>query len=202
MSLVIVDTGCANLSSVKFAFERLDIKAFISADPSKIASADKVLIPGVGAAPYAMAQIKERGLLETLQNLSQPTLGICLGMQLLFDTLTEGALNTEKLETQGLGLIPGRVGPLDTKGAPSPHMGWNALNIGKETTLLSGINTGDYAYFVHSYAVPLGDYTVASAAYGDEFSAIVQHENVMGCQFHPERSSTIGAQILSNFAKS
>ena len=202
MSLVIVDTGCANLSSVKFAFERLDIKAFISADPSKIASADKVLIPGVGAAPYAMAQIKERGLLETLQNLSQPTLGICLGMQLLFDTLTEGALNTEKLETQGLGLIPGRVGPLDTKGAPSPHMGWNALNIRKETSLVSGINTGDYAYFVHSYAVPLGDYTVASAAYGDEFSAIVQHENVMGCQFHPERSSTIGAQILSNFAKS
>ena len=202
MSLVIVDTGCANLSSVKFAFERLDIKAFISADPSKIASADKVLIPGVGAAPYAMAQIKERGLLETLQNLSQPTLGICLGMQLLFDTLTEGALNTEKLETQGLGLIPGRVGPLDTKGAPSPHMGWNALNIRKKTSLVSGINTGDYAYFVHSYAVPLGDYTVASAAYGDEFSAIVQHENVMGCQFHPERSSTIGAQILSNFAKS
>ena len=202
MSLVIVDTGCANLSSVKFAFDRLDIKALISADPSKIASADKVLIPGVGAAPYAMAQIKERGLLETLQNLSQPTLGICLGMQLLFDTLTEGALNTEKLETQGLGLIPGRVGPLDTKGAPSPHMGWNALNIRKETSLVSGINTGDYAYFVHSYAVPLGDYTVASAAYGDEFSAIVQHENVMGCQFHPERSSTIGAQILSNFAKS
>ena len=202
MSLVIVDTGCANLSSVKFAFDRLDIKALISADPSKIASADKVLIPGVGAAPYAMAQIKERGLLETLQNLSQPTLGICLGMQLLFDTLTEGALNTEKLETQGLGLIPGRVGPLDTKGAPSPHMGWNALNIRKKTSLVSGINTGDYAYFVHSYAVPLGDYTVASAAYGDEFSAIVQHENVMGCQFHPERSSTIGAQILSNFAKS
>ena len=196
MSLIIVDTGCANLSSVKFAFERLDIKAFISADPSEIASADKVLIPGVGAAPYAMAQIKERGLLETLQNLSQPTLGICLGMQLLFDTLTEG-----DVETQGLGLIPGRVGPLDTKGAPSPHMGWNALNVSQESALLSGINTGDYAYFVHSYAVPLGDYTVASAAYGDEFSAIVQHENVMGCQFHPERSSAIGAQILSNFAK-
>ena len=196
MSLIIVDTGCANLSSVKFAFERLDIKAFISADPSEIASADKVLIPGVGAAPYAMAQIKERGLLETLQNLSQPTLGICLGMQLLFDTLTEG-----DVETQGLGLIPGRVGPLDTKGAPSPHMGWNALNVSQESALLSGINTGDYAYFVHSYAVPLGDYTVASAAYGDEFSAIVQHENVMGCQFHPERSSAIGAKILSNFAK-
>ena len=196
MSLIIVDTGCANLSSVKFAFERLDIKAFISANPSEITSADKVLIPGVGAAPYAMTQIKERGLLETLQNLSQPTLGICLGMQLLFDTLTEG-----DVETQGLGLIPGRVGPLDTKGAPSPHMGWNALNVSKESALLGGINTGDYAYFVHSYAVPLGDYTVASATYGEEFSAIVQHKNVMGCQFHPERSSAIGAKILSNFAK-
>ena len=149
MSLIIVDTGCANLSSVKFAFERLDIKAFISADPSEIASADKVLIPGVGAAPYAMAQIKERGLLETLQNLSQPTLGICLGMQLLFDTLTEG-----DVETQGLGLIPGRVGPLDTKGAPSPHMGWNALNVSQESSLLSGINTGDYAYFCLLYTSP------------------------------------------------
>ena len=196
MSLVIVDTGCANLSSVKFAFERLDIKAFISADPSEIAAADKVLIPGVGAAPYAMTQIKQRGLLETLQNLTQPTLGICLGMQLLFDVLTEG-----DVETQGLGLIPGRVGTLDTKGAPSPHMGWNALNVDKDVGLLNGINTGDYAYFVHSYAVPLGDYTVASATYGDEFSAIVQHKNVSGCQFHPERSSAIGAKILSNFAK-
>ena len=196
MSLVIVDTGCANLSSVKFAFERVDIKAFISAEPSEIASADKVLIPGVGAAPYAMTQIKQRGLLETLQNLTQPTLGICLGMQLLFDVLTEG-----DVETQGLGLIPGRVGTLDTKGAPSPHMGWNALNVDKDVGLLDGINTGDYAYFVHSYAVPLGDYTVASATYGDAFSAIVQHKNVSGCQFHPERSSTIGAKILSNFAK-
>ena len=196
MSLVIVDTGCANLSSVKFAFERLDIKAFISAEPSEIASADKVLIPGVGAAPYAMTQIKQRGLLETLQNLTQPTLGICLGMQLLFDVLTEG-----DVETQGLGLIPGRVGTLDTKGAPSPHMGWNALNVDKDVGLLNGINTGDYAYFVHSYAVPLGDYTVASATYGDAFSAIVQHKNVSGCQFHPERSSAIGAKILSNFAK-
>ena len=196
MSLVIVDTGCANLSSVKFAFERLDIKVFISADPSEIAAADKVLIPGVGAAPYAMTQIKQRGLLETLQNLTQPTLGICLGMQLLFDVLTEG-----DVETQGLGLIPGRVGTLDTKGAPSPHMGWNALNLDKDVGLLNGINTGDYAYFVHSYAVPLGDYTVASATYGDRFSAIVQHKNVSGCQFHPERSSAIGAKILSNFAK-
>lgn len=195
MSFVIVDTGCANLSSVKFAFERLDIKVFISAKPSEIASADKVLIPGVGAAPYAMAKIKERGLVETLQNLTQPTLGICLGMQLLFETLTEG-----DVETQGLGLIPGRVGTLDTKGAPSPHMGWNALNVRKDIQLLKGINTGDYAYFVHSYAVPLGDYTVASSTYGEEFSAIVQYKNVSGCQFHPERSSVIGAKILSNFA--
>lgn len=196
MSLVIVDTGCANLSSVKFAFERLDIPVFISQEPSEIASADKVLIPGVGAAPYAMHKIKERGLLDTLRNLKQPTLGICLGMQLLFETLTEG-----DVETEGLGLIPGQVGSLDTKGAPSPHMGWNSLEIEKEMPLLNGIHQGDYAYFVHSFAVPLGDYTVASAAYGERFSAIVQHRNVYGCQFHPERSSAVGARILENFAK-
>ena len=196
MSLIIVDTGCANLSSVKFAFKRLDIAVFISQDPSEIASADKLLIPGVGAAPYAMQKITERGLLETLRGLTQPTLGICLGMQLLFDTLTEG-----DVQTSGLGLIPGRVGTLDTKGAPSPHMGWNALNVTKTTPLLDGINEGDYAYFVHSYAVPLGDYTLASATYGESFSAIVQHKNVSGCQFHPERSSAVGSKILENFAK-
>ncbi|MEP6341951.1 MAG: imidazole glycerol phosphate synthase subunit HisH [Maricaulaceae bacterium] len=196
MSLVIVDTGCANLASVKFAFERLDIPVFISQDPSEVASADKVLIPGVGAAPYAMQKIKDRGLLETLRSLTQPTLGICLGMQLLFKTLTEG-----DVETIGLGLIPGRVGVLDTHGAPSPHMGWNILNVTKTVQLLNGINQGDYAYFVHSYAVPLGDYTVASATYGEQFSAIVQHKNVSGCQFHPERSSAVGAKILENFAK-
>ena len=196
MSLVIVDTGCANLSSVKFAFERLDISVLISQEPSEIASADKVLIPGVGAAPYAMEKIKERGLLDTLRGLTQPTLGICLGMQLLFETLTEGAV-----ETSGLGLIPGRVGPLDTKGAPSPHMGWNSLNVAQTVPLLDGINEGDYAYFVHSYAVPLGTYTLASANYGETFSAIVQHKNVSGCQFHPERSSAVGAKILENFAK-
>jgi len=196
MTLVIVDTGCANLSSVKFAFERLDIPAFISSNTSEIESADKVLIPGVGAAPYAMDKIIERGLLSTLQKLEQPVMGICLGMQLLFETLTEG-----QTETQGLGLIPGRVEALDTKDAPSPHMGWNQLESVKDSPLLNGINTGDYAYFVHSYAVPLGDYTVAQSVYGSPFSAIVSHKNVSGCQFHPERSSAIGAQILANFAK-
>ena len=196
MSLIIVDTGCANLSSVKFAFERLDISVFISQKPSEIGSADKVLIPGVGAAPYAMQKITERGLLDTLRSLTQPTLGICLGMQLLFERLTEGGE-----DISGLGLIPGRVGALDTKAAPSPHMGWNSINITKAAPLLNGINEGDYAYFVHSYAVPLGEYTIASTTYGETFSAIVQHKNVSGCQFHPERSSAVGAKILENFAK-
>jgi len=196
MSLVIVDTGCANLSSVKFAFERLDIPVFISSNTAEINAADRVLIPGVGAAPYAMNKIIERGLLTTLQGLEQPVMGICLGMQLLFDTLTEG-----QTETKGLGLIPGRIDSLDTKGAPAPHMGWNRLDILQDSGLLRGIKTGDYAYFVHSYAAPLGDFPLARSHYGSPFSAIVQHKNVSGCQFHPERSSAIGAQILSNFAK-
>ncbi len=197
MSLIIVDTGCANLSSVKFAFERLEIPVFISDNPSDISAADKVLIPGVGAAPFAMDKIRQRGLFDVLSRLEQPVMGICLGMQLLFETLTEG-----KIETQGLGLIPGRVTALDTKLAPSPHMGWNQINILKgDSTILKGIHSGDYAYFVHSYAAPLGDFTLASCNYGTVFSAIVQYKNVSGCQFHPERSSAIGAQILANFAK-
>jgi len=191
MSLVIVDTGCANLSSVKFAFERLDIPAFISSNTAEIKSADKVLIPGVGAAPYAMSKIIERGLLDTLQGLEQPIMGICLGMQLLFDTLTEG-----QTETKGLGLIPCRVERLDTKGAPTPHMGWNRLDVLQDSPLLRGIKTDDYAYFVHSYAAPLGDFTLARSHYGSHFSAIVQHKNVSGCQFHPERSSAMSAVAL------
>jgi len=196
MSLVIVDTGVANLASVQFAFERLGVTPVISDEIDVISSADKVLIPGVGAAPFAMKKINQKGLTSVLQNLTQPVMGICLGMQLIFETLEEGGSRID-----GLGLVPGIIGALDTNGQPSPHMGWNTLTKIKDDPILSGINDNDYAYFVHSFAANVSDITLASSSYGAEFSAIVRHKNVWGCQFHPERSSRVGAKILKNFLK-
>lgn len=194
--LTIIDTGCANLSSVKFAFDRLDIKSRITDDISSINSAERLILPGVGSAPYAMKNIKDKGLIDTLQKLDQPLMGICLGMQLLFDSLEEGGKTIH-----GLGILPGHVGRLDTGSLPSPHMGWNQLSILEDNLLTWNIQTGSYAYFVHSYALPVCDVTIAKSGYGAEFSAIIAHKNVYGCQFHPERSSAIGARILRNFAE-
>lgn len=194
MSLVIVDTGCANLSSVAFAFERLNVTATISDDPEIITGADRVILPGVGAAPFALAKIKAKNLTPVLQSLTQPVMGICLGMQLLFETVSEGGETVD-----GLGMVPGHVGRLDTQGHPSPHMGWNTLEIMQENALLKGISSTDYAYFVHSFAAPVNESTLASSQYGTAFSAVIGHKNVYGCQFHPERSSRTGAKILTNF---
>jgi glutamine amidotransferase len=194
VNLVINDTGCANLSSVAFAFERLGAQGVISSDPKVIKTADRVILPGVGSAPFAMAQINERGLVPVVRGLSQPVLGICLGMQLLFQTLEEGAEIT-----QGFGLIDGDVKTLETQNLPSPHMGWNTLKIVKDDPIARGLGEEDYAYFVHSYAVPVNEATLVSAEYGSPFSAIVRKNNFWGCQFHPERSSATGAKILKNF---
>lgn len=196
MSLVIVDTGVANIASVVFALERLDVTPLVSAAPEVIAGAERVIIPGVGAAPLAMKNIEARGLKPVLQALTQPVMGICLGMQLIFETLQEGGA-----ATAGLGLVPGTISLLDTGELPSPHMGWNTLTPVKKDPLLDGIEAGDYAYFVHSFAAKISEATLASSSYGEDFSAIVRHKNVWGCQFHPERSSSAGARILSNFLK-
>ncbi len=194
MSLVIVDTGCANLASVKYAFERLGTTPLISDDAGVISAADRVVLPGVGSAPFAMRNIDAKKLKPVLRGLTQPVIGICLGMQLLFETLEEGG---DKVE--GLGLVTGSVTELDTGDLPSPHMGWNTLTPVKEDPLLKDVSAGDFAYFVHSFAAPVSDATLASAEYGSPFSAIVRQRNVWGCQFHPERSSKTGAQILKNF---
>lgn len=194
MKLVIIDTGCANLSSVKFAFERLGVTPVISDEMLTIATADKLVLPGVGAAPFAMANIERKELTNIIKSVRQPLMGICLGMQLLFDTLEEGGKTIN-----GLGLIPGHVGALDTRDLPSPHMGWNQLHPLSGFALMNGIKTGDYAYFVHSYGASLSAYTLAACDYGNPFSAVVRKDNIMGCQFHPERSSKVGAQILKNF---
>lgn len=194
-SVVIVDTGCANITSVFCAFERLGASVTVSRDANVIQSADKVVIPGVGTAAQAMANIQERNLTRVLQNLTQPTLGICLGMQLMTDFSAEGNVPC-------LGLIPGQVLPLESKGLRLPHMGWNTLNkaTGKEQhPVLHGLTTEDYVYFVHSFAVAPSEFMLASCDYGSRFAAIIGKGNYLGMQFHPERSSSAGRKLLQNF---
>ena len=194
MSLVIVDTGCANLASVSYAFERLGAAPIISDDASAIKAAQRVVLPGVGSAPFAMRNIQAKQLGPVLQSLTQPVIGICLGMQLLFESLEEGGETVA-----GLGLVDGAVTELNTGVLPSPHMGWNTLSPIQDDPLLKGVSEGDFAYFVHSFAAPVSSATIATADYGTRFSAAVRQGNVWGCQFHPERSSKTGAQILKNF---
>ena len=195
MSTDTVIIGCcgANLASLAFALQRLGCDAPISEDPERVRRASHVILPGVGAADDAMSRLDRAGFSELVPRLTQPVLGICLGMQLLFAASAED-------DARCLGIIPERVAALPhAPGLPVPHMGWNQLEIGAETTLLRNVASGDYAYFVHSYAAPVGSYTRATADYGVQFSAVVEQDNFFGTQFHPERSSKLGATLLANF---
>jgi len=193
--VVLVDSGGTNIGSVRYALERLGVLAELSADATRIRAATHVILPGVGAARPAMQQLHKLDLIDTLRALQQPVLGVCLGMQLLFES-------SEESDTECLGLLPGRVRHFAMSTALRvPHMGWNRLQTRGENPLLHGLNKNDCAYFVHSYAAPLGDYTLASCDYAGEFSAIVQKNNFYGMQFHPERSSRVGALLLQNFLR-
>jgi glutamine amidotransferase len=190
---VIIDSGGANLASLQFAFERLGARAHVTADAAEIRSAARVILPGVGSAADAMARLRGNHIADLLPSLRQPVLGICLGMQLLFERSEEG-------ETQCLGILPDSVMRLQPKdGRPVPHMGWNQLAAVREDPLLEGIETNDYVYFVHSFAAPVSDATLASADYGTTLSAVVRRGNFWGTQFHPERSAQVGARVLANF---
>jgi len=193
---VIVDTGCANLSSVKFAVERLGYQVTITDDVDLIKQADKVIFPGVGSAKHAMANIKAKNLVSVLQGLTQPVLGFCLGMQLMTESSQE---TSEDADVPCLGLIPTKVEPLKAQGNRLPHMGWNTLKSVSDHPIFSGITNGDYFYFVHSFAAPVSEHTIASCEYGSEFSAAIAKDNFIGCQFHPERSSALGSKIIQNF---
>lgn len=192
-SVVLVDSGGTNIGSVRYALQRLGVEARMSDDAATIRAASHVILPGVGAAAPGMARLREAGLVDVVRGLTQPVLGVCLGMQLLFERSEEG-------NTPCLGLIPASLLRFaDNDGLRVPHMGWNALKKRAPSALLRDIDEGAYAYFVHSYAAPVGDYTVASTDYGDAFSAIVRHGNFHGAQFHPERSAAVGATLLRNF---
>ena len=193
--VVVVDSGVANLTSVMTALARLNVDAEVTDNAEKIKKAPRVILPGVGSAVAAMAQLEAKKLTDVLRRLTQPVLGICLGMQLLFARSDEGA------GQDCLGILPGNVKHLPiTPDMPVPHMGWNQVKINKaDHPLLRGIEDESFVYFVHSYAAPVGDYTLASCDYIEQFSAVVGCKNFLGCQFHPERSGVIGQKILKNF---
>tara|TARA_A200000113_G_scaffold54943_1_gene45957 strand:+ start:913 stop:1554 length:642 start_codon:yes stop_codon:yes gene_type:complete len=199
--IVIVNTGCANISSVRFALERLGVEVDVSDDVDVIKSADKVFLPGVGTAVAAMASIKQKALVETLQSLTQPVLGVCLGMQLMVETSAEGGFQgTANIDC--LNLMPGHVARIEAKGVRLPHMGWNTVSHNSShnnESLFKGIPQDTYFYFVHSFAVPEYEHTLASCTYGNTFSAAINKDNFYGVQFHPERSGEAGAQLLTNF---
>jgi glutamine amidotransferase len=191
--VVIVANGGANIASLQFALERLNVESQVSADAETIRAATHVILPGVGAASDAMVRLRRDHLHELLPTLRQPVLGICLGMQLLFEASDEG-------RTQCLGIIPGRAARFaEAPGRPVPHIGWNTMDIERESALLVGLKVDDYAYFVHSYALPVSSATVASTRYGAPFTACVEWGNFFGAQFHPERSAAVGARVLQNF---
>jgi imidazole glycerol-phosphate synthase subunit HisH len=193
MEALIIDSGGANLASLQFAFERLGARTRVSSDVREITSAARVVLPGVGSAADAMQRLRRSGVAQVLPSLRQPVLGICLGMQLLFERSAEG-------ETQCLGIFPGTVRRLEAaRGRPVPHMGWNQLTPSREDPLLDGLEHGAYVYFVHGYAAPVGDLTVAQVEYGEPLAAVVRRENFCGAQFHPERSAAAGARLLGNF---
>ena len=194
-SVTVVRLGVGNTASMMFALERLGADARLSSDPAEIAAAERLILPGVGAAAPAMGRIEALGLAETLRGFERPLLGVCLGQQLLYETSEEG-------DARSLGLIPGAVRAMvPSADRPVPHMGWNSLKIERDDALLDGVEDGAFVYFVHGYACEIGPATLASTDYGAPFSSMVRKANAWGCQFHPERSSETGARILQNFLR-
>ena len=190
--LVLLDSGGSNLGSVQAAFARLGVEAPVTSDINKIRNATHVILPGVGAAAVSMNKLHENGLFDLIPTIEQPLLGICVGMQLLFESSDEG-------DTECLGLLPGRVKKLPTQeGIRIPHMGWNNLLTHSTRSLCDGLQD-ENVYFVHSYAADVSNFTIASCNHGNTFSAMVQKGNVMGAQFHPERSGKAGVRLLQNF---
>jgi glutamine amidotransferase len=192
-SVAVVAYGAGNVASVRFALERLGADVRLVSTAAEVDAADRLILPGVGAAGYAMARLAELALFEAVRTFPRPLLGVCLGQQLLFERSDEG-------EAQLLGLIPGRVRRMEPGASrPVPHMGWSRLEIVKDDPLLDGVGGDAWAYFVHGYVCPDGPATLARADYGGPVPAVVRAGNRWGCQFHPERSSAAGARILKNF---
>ena len=191
--IAILDSGGANISSIIFAFERIGVNAKLTSAKDEILRASHVILPGVGSACDAMKKIQEFDLKKTISNLTQPVLGICLGMQILYDFSKEGDVECLKIVSGIIDSLP------NAPNITIPHMGWNTLKINKESPLFKEIDDNSYVYFVHTYIAPLTENTIVISEYGQEFTAACQKDNFFGMQFHPERSGKVGAKILKNF---
>ncbi|WMI65119.1 imidazole glycerol phosphate synthase subunit HisH [Aestuariibaculum sp. YM273] len=190
MKLVIINYGAGNIKSIQFAFKRLGVDAILSNNPEEILAADKIIFPGVGEASSAMTMLQETGLDQLIPKLKQPVLGICLGMQLLCEFTEEG-------NTKGLGVFKTVVKRFDNS-VKVPQMGWNVIKDLK-SNLFKGIKEKEYMYLVHSYYAEHCPETIATTDYGLNYASALQHKNFYGVQFHPEKSSLAGEQILKNF---
>ena len=191
MKLVIIDYGAGNIKSIEFAFERLGVHAVLSSNPQEIKEADKVIFPGVGAAGAAMKKLKDSGLDQLIPQLKQPVLGICLGMQLM-------CKHSQENDTEGLGIFDVDVLKFDAQQVKVPQIGWNKIT-DVSTALMNSIVEGSYIYMVHSYYVPRCENTIATSTYDLSYSAALHKDNFYGTQFHPEKSSSVGEQLLKNF---
>ncbi|MGK7296754.1 MAG: imidazole glycerol phosphate synthase subunit HisH [Candidatus Wenzhouxiangella sp. M2_3B_020] len=192
MTIAVIDSGGANLGSVIQALNRLGAEGVLTRDADVIRGAERVILPGVGAAAWSMNALAEHGLADVIRGLTQPVLGICLGLQLLFESSAEG-------NTPCLGLVPGRVEKLETgPGLRLPHMGWNQLDWRVDEPLSRGLDGSEWFYFVHSYAAP-AEHAVAISRHGRDFAAVIRQGNFAACQFHPEKSAGPGRRILRNF---
>ncbi|MCC8062388.1 MAG: imidazole glycerol phosphate synthase subunit HisH [Rikenellaceae bacterium] len=190
--VTIIDYGTGNLRSVTNALERLGAEYTLTADPDAIRRAERVLLPGVGEAATAMAQLRDKGLVDTLKSLNCPVLGICLGMQLL-------CAHSEEGDTECLGIFPNRVRRFpEQAGLKVPHVGWNSIR-NLRSPLYRDMKEGEYVYYVHSYAAEVNECTAAVTDYGEPFSGSLYKDNFFGCQFHPEKSGAAGSRILANF---
>lgn len=193
--VAIIDSGGANIASLQIALRRLGHGAEITSDAKQIEQAPRVILPGVGAAANAMTRLREHQLIDVIRGLSQPVLGVCLGMQLLAEA-------SEEENVECLGIFSGIAKKLPgSPQQPVPNMGWCPLQVRHAHPVMNGIDDGSYFYFVHSYALPPGDDTLASADHAQSFSAVIGKDNFIAAQFHPERSSACGARLLDNFLR-
>lgn len=194
-NIAIIDGGGANIASLKFALARLGCDAELTVDAETIKAASHVILPGVGAAADSMRRLSQARLVDVIPELRQPFLGICLGLQLLFEA-------SEEDDATCLGVFPGTARLFEpAPDSPVPHMGWNRIRRTRDSDLLDGIPDGAHFYFVHSYALDVTPDTLATADYGRDFTAVVERDNFAAAQFHPERSGEFGARLLENFLR-
>jgi imidazole glycerol-phosphate synthase subunit HisH len=188
----IIDYGAGNIRSVGNALDRLEQPFFVSKDITELQRAEKLILPGVGEARSAMESLGQIGLLRWLTTINVPFLGICIGMQILFE-------HSDERDTACLGIVPGRISRFDDTSLKVPHIGWNQVHVTAASPLFDKIRDNEYFYFVHSFRAPVGPSSIGTTRYGDAFSAAVQKKNFYGVQFHAEKSGAAGIQVLRNF---